>query len=93
MGFLKKWFKREVVAEKQTPIEQYAYCETVTATAISKWHIRKLTEVGKKLSGGADTPALCGRKVCWDRALDIIDSDKDFVCEKCFKEYLSRKVK
>lgn len=44
----------------------YSYCESVTATGTSPWHIRRLTEIGRKLGGGADTPALCGREVSWD---------------------------
>ena len=44
----------------------YSFCETVFASSSSPWHIRPLTAKGKKLGGGADTVALCGRVVAWD---------------------------
>jgi hypothetical protein len=43
--------------------DKYSYCETIAAYV---WHIRRLTAVGRKLSGGADTLALCKAKVLWD---------------------------
>jgi hypothetical protein len=45
---------------------EYSFCETATAGAKTPWHIRVLTAKGRKLGGGADTPALCGREVSWD---------------------------
>ena len=41
--------------------ETYAFCESVTASAISPWCIRKLTSNGLKFGGGVDTSSLCGR--------------------------------
>ena len=41
----------------------YAYCESVSASALSPHHIRKLTDVGLKLGGGVDTPTLCGKDI------------------------------
>lgn len=49
---------------KRSP--RYAYCETVSAGPDTPWHVRQLTDAGMKRSGGADTPALCGREVAWD---------------------------
>jgi len=66
----------------------YSFCENVHATPYSKWHIRKLTKLGRKLGGGADTPSLCGRVVNWD--LDIkLDSHHvtQNSCPRCAKEY------
>jgi hypothetical protein len=44
----------------------FAECETVTAGPTTPSHIRQLTGSGLFKSGGADTAALCGRKVSWD---------------------------
>jgi hypothetical protein len=41
----------------------YSFCESVTASALSPHHIRKLTDVGLKLGGGVDTPTLCGKDI------------------------------
>jgi hypothetical protein len=41
--------------------EQYSFCESVTASSTSPWHIRKLDAAGLKPSGGITTPSLCGR--------------------------------
>lgn len=43
---------------------RYSFCETVAATG--PWHIRILSEIGHKYSGGADTKTLCGLKAAWD---------------------------
>jgi len=63
--------------------QQYSFCETVTATGASCWHIRKLTDKGRKLCGGADTAALCGRVVAWDLAVNIDDHHLGHCCQKC----------
>lgn len=42
----------------------YSYCETVAAVGL--WHIRRLSEKGRKPSGGADTKTLCGLQAAWD---------------------------
>lgn len=54
---------------------KYSLCESVTASSISPWCIRPLTETGKHLTGGVDTPSLCGRvreHYGWDLALDFL---------------------
>jgi hypothetical protein len=65
-------------------IETHSYCEAWTATSVSLWHIRRLTSVGKKLSGGADTKSLCGREMSWDRAPVVTKNPPlDSICPKC----------
>lgn len=59
-----------------------AFCETNTAGPETPWHIRNLTETGMHLSGGADTLALCGRKVAWDVMPYEPDSAAP-VCARC----------
>lgn len=65
----------------------YSYCETVTSSGASPWHIRQLTEAGRKLGGGADTPALCGRVVAWDLLSPVRRLDVHRICEKCFAKW------
>jgi len=78
---IKSIFKKEKIAEPDRP--EYSFCETVTATATSPWHIRKLTEKGKKLGGGADSLALCGIMVSWDLKTDIDEIHLKHACKKC----------
>lgn len=66
---------------------KYSFCETAAATEHTAWHIRELTEKGKKFGGGADTPALCGRKVAWDLDVTITKRQLDNGCRKCAEEY------
>lgn len=61
----------------------YAFCETITAGGASPWHIRKLSDRGPKYSGGADTPALCGREVAWDLRANITPFRIARCCRKC----------
>lgn len=75
---------------------QYSFCETVHA--VGPWHIRRLTEKGYCLGGGADTPALCGRKVAWDVSSRIAVTpnllkklathDTGYPCATCHQKYL-----
>lgn len=44
----------------------HAFSETIAANLT---HIRPLTAAGLKPGGGADTPALCGAPVLWDKSL------------------------
>jgi hypothetical protein len=66
---------------------EYAFCETVHASGITPWHIRPLTAAGKKLGGGADTPALCGRIVAWDLSVLIRTDSLESVCPRCRAKY------
>lgn len=70
----------------------YSFCESQWADSISKWHIRKLTERGKMFGGGADTKALCGRKVAWDiEKVDLTESHlRKSACPKCVEVYDKR---
>jgi hypothetical protein len=83
------------VAENQEPGPEYSFCETVTAGATTSWHLRKLTDIGRKLGGGADTPALCGRKISWDLTVVVrrfeIASGRiaPKVCRECRRAYLN----
>jgi hypothetical protein len=60
----------------QLPRADFAYCEPVTGTGLDTWHIRRLTDAGRMLHGGIDTPTLCGRTwQGWDLEADVtIDS-------------------
>lgn len=60
-----------------------SFCETVTATGATPWHLRRLSEKGCKYTGGADTPALCGRTVCWDVEVDVTAEHLKHACRKC----------
>ena len=72
--------------------QQYAFCEPDTAGSLSKWHIRKLTDKGLKLSGGADTPSLCGREMSWDINVKVQVGPNGYVaCHKCTSIYLGTK--
>ena len=71
----------------------FAFCESAQASSFSPWHIRKLTAVGKKLGGGANTPALCGRVVAWDLESEVrIPSagSQTRVCSSCAEEWDKR---
>ena len=69
--------------------EKYSFCESAHAGPFSKWHIRKLTKIGRKLGGGADTPSLCGRKVSWDLNVELTDFHlKNNGCPKCYEIYV-----
>jgi len=73
-------------------LDKYSFCESVTATGTSPWHIRKLTDKGRKRGGGADTPALCGRVVHWDRQVSINEiTNVNSICKKCTEEYDKQK--
>ena len=68
---------------------EYAFCETVHAGPVSRWHIRQLSEKGLCSGGGADTLALCGRQVAWDLARVPITLHHLTVnaCPKCRTAY------
>ena len=90
MNWFKKLFKTK--PKYVEPLPSHAFCENVAAGSASPWHIRILTEEGKKLGGGADTPAMCGHVVHWDRQYPVSRGsvfllDKD-VCSKCATAYM-----
>lgn len=69
---------------------KFSFCEAVTASPFSSWHIRRLTEKGQMFSGGADTPALCGRlidKGGWDLNVEITEHHLGHACQACVEKY------
>ena len=73
---------------------KFSFCESVHAGPLSLWHLRKLTEVGKKLGGGIDTPSLCGRvKRGWDLEVDINEFHiANNTCPDCRAEYRKQSI-
>lgn len=74
---------------------KYSFCESVTATSMSPWHIRRLTKVGRKLGGGIDTPSLCGR-VRKEKGWDLETPINAFhlangCCPECLKLFEEQK--
>lgn len=74
-----------------TPKHEYGYsfCEGVGAGGYGKWHIRKLTKLGRKLSGNIDTGSLC-RFVRQSRGWDLTVPISDYhlnnnCCKQCAK--------
>ena len=71
----------------------YAFCESVTASGTSPWHIRELSEQGLKLGGGIDRSSFCG---CvkpphgWDLRAEITDKHLGHACKECASEYRKR---
>lgn len=65
----------------------FSFCENVHAGPLSPWHIRQLTDVGPKFTGGADSPALCGRKVHWDLEVKIEGGHLKHCCQACVQQY------
>jgi hypothetical protein len=57
---------------------EYSFCETIAAHRI---HIRRLTSIGRKLTGGADTNTLCDLKACWDLKQWTLNNPR--LCPKC----------
>lgn len=72
-------------------LKKYSYMEFATAGPSSPWHIRELTEQGRKLTGGIDTPSLCGRTYNgWDLSVEMSPHHDSHTCLKCFREYQRR---
>lgn len=42
-------------------LDLFAFCESEAAITFPTWHIRQLTEAGRKPGGGIDSQPLCGR--------------------------------
>lgn len=67
-----------------------SFCEPVTATPFSKWHIREVGPEGLKLDGGIPNEPLCGRDLRhgWDLQLRV-DAESltrlrgDLLCPNC----------
>lgn len=69
----------------------FSFCETYSAPPWCPWHIRALSQRGKKLGGGADTPALCGTLVAWDLEVHINEHHLSHACEACVEKYLQQR--
>ena len=71
----------------------FSFCESIHATSNSPWHIRKLTGAGKFVTGGVDTPSLCGLvERGWDLEVDIdVSRYEDLCCPKCVELYKQQK--
>jgi len=52
-------------------MDKYSFCENVHADPLSRWHIRKLSDKGRKFGGGADTLSLCEKQVDWDLSVKL----------------------
>ena len=69
-------------------MDKYSFCENVHAGPCSRWHIRKLSDKGKKFGGGADTSALCEKQVHWDVNVELTIYHLDHnTCPKCLKKF------
>jgi len=79
-------FVERVVGRNKQP--EFSFCESVHASSLSPWHIRRLTDAGKKLGGGADTKSLCGREMCWDLEVNIEAIHQDICCRTCWNRYM-----
>jgi hypothetical protein len=67
---------------------KYSFCENVHAGPLARWHIRELTDKGKKLGGGADSRSLCGRQVDWDLEVKLTEYHlANNTCLECLKKF------
>lgn len=66
---------------------EFRYCESTIAML---WHIRSLGQKGECKSGGADTAALCGRRVDWDvnHAPPLPTDAFAGRCRVCFEKFM-----
>lgn len=93
---------RPTIADAAPVVPEFAFCEPVSATDISPWHIRRVGPEGLKLGGGIPTPPLCGRESVirgWDLkgevtpATVLADSTpregdgRVFLCRACTDAY------
>ncbi len=68
-------------------MKTYSFCVNTNVGPFYKWHIRILSGKGKKF-GGADTVALCGRKVNRDVDAEFSSHNLEInCCLKCAKIY------
>lgn len=68
----------------------YSFCESIYATPRSRWHLRVLTSVGRKLGGGIDTPSLCGHvkeRGGWDLDVEVNERQLVDACPLCYAAY------
>ena len=66
----------------------FSFCESVAATGVGPWHIRKLGPAGHKFGGGIDTESLCGHvKRGWDLDVKITEHHLGHTCKECVRLY------
>jgi len=78
-------FKGDGMGELMAQRDEYSFCESVTATSISPWCIRRLEASGRHPGGGIDTGSLCGRVKegnGWDIPVSVTASHPQ-ACRKC----------
>lgn len=72
---------------------KYSFCETLFSVSDTPWHIRRLTDAGRKLGGGTDTRALCGREVSWDLETQLTQHDLEKnCCPRCCVIYKEERL-
>lgn len=78
------WCKLAVIGPR------FAFCENVTASSTSAFHIRMLSGRGLQPSGSADTMALCGSHVAWDVPGIVNEATiaDDRTCRRCLMLFL-----
>lgn len=70
----------------------FAFCESVHATGVSPWHIRRVSGP-LKLGGGIDSASLCKLVVPpygWDLSVRITEQHLKNACPACVTEYRVR---
>jgi len=63
-----------------------SFCESVTASGRSPWHLRWLDKAGPKFGGGVTTPSLCGhvrKGMGWDLEVAITAQALADACSGC----------
>ena len=93
---------RPTQVEAEPVVPEFAFCEPVTATPTSPWHIRRVGPEGLKLGGGIPTAPLCGRESVirgWDLTSGVTAESvrlgstpregdgRVFVCRACTDAY------
>jgi hypothetical protein len=72
---------------KAAQLVSFSFCEQANASGTTPWHIRRLSAAGRKPSGGADTPSLCGRTVSWDLEGEVTPHHLTHCCQRCAAVY------
>lgn len=70
-----------------------SFCEAVTASGRSPWHLRWLDAAGPKFGGGVTTPSLCGHvreRMGWDLEVAITAINIGIACTRCLMRLAER---
>lgn len=70
-----------------------SFCESVTATGRSPWHLRWLDAAGPKFGGGVTTSSLCGhvrKGMGWDLGVAITAHHLAAACPRCIERLGAR---